>query len=53
MKHQTLFSSKDKSKKNKAVVCCNFYFVLLRVKDLDTKSASNIRGMDESEFWRQ
>ena len=23
MKHQTLFSSKDKSKKNKSVVCCN------------------------------
>ena len=23
-KHQALFSSKDKSKKNKSVVCCNF-----------------------------
>ena len=24
MKHQSLFSSKDKSKNNKSVVCCNF-----------------------------
>ena len=24
MKHQALFSSKDKSKNNKSVVCCNF-----------------------------
>ena len=24
MKHQALFSSKDKSKKNKSVICCNF-----------------------------
>ena len=24
MKHQALFSSKDKSKQNKNVVCCNF-----------------------------
>ena len=24
MKHQSLFSSKDKSKNNKNVVCCNF-----------------------------
>ena len=24
MKHQALFSSKDKNKNNKSVVCCNF-----------------------------
>ena len=24
MKHQALFSSKDKTKNNKSVVCCNF-----------------------------
>ena len=31
MKHQALFSSKDKSKKN-SVVCCKFLFGALLVK---------------------
>ena len=31
MKHQAIFSSKDKSKKNSAV-CCRFLFGALRVK---------------------
>ena len=31
MKYQALFSSEDKSKNNKSVVCCNF-FCALRVR---------------------
>ena len=29
MKHQALFSSRDKSKKIKSVVCCNFAWQLI------------------------
>ena len=35
MKHQALFSSKDKSKKNKSVVCCNFAW---RFKELSKEA---------------
>ena len=31
MKHQALFSSKDESKNDKSVVCCNFLFGTIRV----------------------
>ena len=32
MKHQALFSLKDKSKKNKSAVCCSFLLGSLRVR---------------------
>ena len=36
MKHQTLFTSKDKSKKN-SVICCKLLFGALRVKNAHSK----------------
>ena len=30
MKHQALFSSKDKSKKDQSVMCCNFCLALCK-----------------------
>ena len=40
LKHQALFSSKDKSKKNKSIICCNFA-CSLRVIPYETEMEIN------------
>ena len=51
MKHQTLFSSRDKGKKNESVVCCNFarlfkgYYNLLKL----SRSIWIVFGLNPSE----
>ena len=42
MKHQALFSSKDRSKRNKSVVCCNFAGLFAGSDESDTLHASTM-----------
>ena len=49
MKHLALFSMKDKSKRNKSVVCCNFpwlfkgkHLYLFQAKHLQTQTSEQI-----------
>ena len=53
MKHQALFSSKDKSKKYKSVVCCNFawHFKVKSVRTWRSRMEPTFIYSDTEDKW--